>query len=102
MWFYYAEISFATAKIIAFGKCGSMLADYFTTSSSSFEGSFWLAFWINMATLAIVWIANKINAENELSRQMLRVMRRQEEAKIKKARREKKKPNILLKKLKRQ
>jgi nitrate/nitrite transporter NarK len=65
IWFYYGEISFATALSGCLGKMGSVTADIVTPmvfrSSGSITKTFWIAALINITSLVIVLILNFVD-----------------------------------------
>lgn len=65
VWFYYSEISFASALLGCFGKLGSVFADIFTPISYRDTGSivwpFRIAVLINIGAILIVICLNKID-----------------------------------------
>eukprot|EP00347_Sterkiella_histriomuscorum_P010927 403374398 len=84
VWFYYSEISFASALLGCFGKLGSVFADIFTPisyrSTESIVWSFRISALINLAALIIVLILNHIDRKNDRRRKDLKYLRKTAEA----------------------
>ena len=76
IWFYYGEISFATALCGCVGKLGSATTDIVTPivyrGTGTISWPFWLAAFMNCGAFIFIVILNWIDKANEDNRRQLR------------------------------
>jgi len=80
VWFYYGEISFATAASISVGKLGSTTTDIVTPilyrSTDAISLAFWIGVIFNSSAFVFIIILNLIDSINDRRRKELRYLKR--------------------------
>jgi nitrate/nitrite transporter NarK len=80
VWFFYGEISFATAISGCFGKLGSVTTDIVTPlvfrGTESISWTFWIAVFVNVGAFLFILVLNLIDKVNEKRRKEIRYIRK--------------------------